>query len=251
MTPAAFFAEMISPRFNPAAVLDISQAGKVLIISDLHMGVGYRDDLAHNGALLIEMLEGYYLQEGWTLVLNGDIEELLRYSLDAIREQWARLYRVFDRFNADGRLYKILGNHDDGLLFEYYYPYPLYKAIRIETGHLPIYVYHGHQSSKVYTSYQHFINVSIRYLLKPVGIRNISSARSPYRRFYVEKHAYDFSLDNHCISIIGIPTGHFLSPWAGLIISNSKSSGSAGIIPRPGGATGNGSPRKCRPCALS
>ncbi|MDR2632444.1 MAG: serine/threonine protein phosphatase [Treponema sp.] len=203
MSPAAFFAEMISPRFNPAAVLDISQSGKVLVISDLHMGVGYRDDLAHNGMLLMDMLEGYYWRKGWTLVLNGDIEELLRYPLDAIKEQWARLYRIFDRFNATGRLYKTLGNHDEGLLFEPGYPYALYNAVRIETGILPLYVYHGHQSSKVYTCYNNLINAGIRYLLKPIGIRNISSARSPNRRFHVEKHAYAFSRDNHCISIIG------------------------------------------------
>ncbi|MDR0722722.1 MAG: serine/threonine protein phosphatase [Treponema sp.] len=203
MTSTAFFAEMVSSRFNPAAVLDISQSGKVLVISDLHMGVGYRDDLAHNGTLLMDMLEDYYWQDGWTLVLNGDIEELLRYSLDAIKEQWVRLYQVFDRFNAAGRLYKTLGNHDEGLLFEPNYPYPLYNAIRIETGILPLYVYHGHQSSKVYTCYNNLINASIRYFLKPIGIRNISSARSPNRRFHVEKHAYRFSLDNHCISIIG------------------------------------------------
>jgi predicted phosphodiesterase len=203
MTPTAFFAEMVSPRFNPAAVLDISQKGKVLIMSDLHMGVGSRDDLSHNGGLLVDMLERYYWPEGWTLVLNGDIEELLRYPLPAIKEQWARLYQIFDRLNAQGRLYKTLGNHDEGLLFETSYPYPLYNAVRIETGLLPIYVYHGHQSSKVYTSYNTLINASIRYFLKPFGIRNISSARSPNRRFYVEKQAYRFSLENHCISVIG------------------------------------------------
>ncbi|MDR2796968.1 MAG: serine/threonine protein phosphatase [Treponema sp.] len=203
MTSTTFFAEMVSPRFNPAAVLDISQSGKVLLISDLHMGAGYRDDLAHNGTLLMDMLEDYYWQGGWTLVLNGDIEELLRYSLEAIKKQWARLYQVFDRFNAAGRLYKTLGNHDESLLFEPNYPYPLYNAIRIETGILPLYVYHGHQASKVYTCYNNLINASIRYFLKPIGIRNISSARSPNRRFHVEKHAYSFSLDNHCISIIG------------------------------------------------
>jgi predicted phosphodiesterase len=194
---------MLSPRFNPAAVLDISQGGKVLVISDLHMGIGKRDDLAQNGAFLTDILEEYYFPKGWNLLLNGDIEELLRYSFPAIREQWPQLYRVFDRFHAEGRLYKTLGNHDDGLLFEQDYPYPLYNAIRIETGIIPVYVYHGHQSSRVYTNYQNVINAGIRYLLKPFGIRNISSARSPHRRFYVEKKAYGFSRENNCISIIG------------------------------------------------
>jgi predicted phosphodiesterase len=194
---------MISPRFNPAAVLDISQNGKVLIISDFHMGVGRGNDLAHNGGLLRNMLEGYYFKNGWYLVLNGDIEELQRYSLEAIREEWRDLYRIFDRFAAEGRLFKTIGNHDEDLLFEKNYSYPLYNAIRIETGLIPIFVYHGHQSSKVYTDFNNLIRASLRYLLQPVGIRNISSARSPHRRFFVEKQAYKFSIDNNCISVIG------------------------------------------------
>jgi predicted phosphodiesterase len=184
-------------------VLDITNGGKVLVISDLHMGVGRRDDLAGNGAFLTDVLETYYLQNGWVLVLNGDIEELLRYSLPAIRKQWARLFQVFDRFAEERRLYKTLGNHDAALVFEKEYPYPLYHAVRIETGVIPVYVYHGHQSSRIYTSFNTLINASIRFILKPVGIRNISTARSPYRRFYVEKQAYNFSLANNCISIIG------------------------------------------------
>jgi UDP-2,3-diacylglucosamine pyrophosphatase LpxH len=194
---------MLSPRFNPAAVLDLSQSGRALIISDFHMGCGRRDDLALNGALLRDMLEQYYLAGDWYLVLNGDIEELQRYSLAAVREQWASMYRVFDRFAAAGRLFKTIGNHDESLIFEQNYPYALYNAVRIETGVNPVYVYHGHQSSKMYTNHNNLLRLGIRYLLRPLGIRNISSARSPHRRFFVEKQAYTFSLEHHCISIIG------------------------------------------------
>jgi hypothetical protein len=55
----------------------------------------------------------------------------------------------------------------------------------------------------VYTDFNNLLRASIRYFLKPVGIRNISSARSPYRRFFVEKQAYNFSMNNSCVSIIG------------------------------------------------
>jgi predicted phosphodiesterase len=199
----SFFSDMVSKRFNPAAVLDISREGKVLVISDFHMGGGRGDDLAHNGTLLEEILEECYLPNGWYLLLNGDIEELQRFSLPAIKERWFRLYRIFDKFADQKRLYKMVGNHDEDLIFEKNYPYPLYNAVRIETGLIPIYVYHGHQSSKVYTNYNFLVQAGLRYLLKPLGIRNISSARSPYRRFYVEKQAYAFSLENNCISIIG------------------------------------------------
>ncbi|MFP3088710.1 metallophosphoesterase [Treponema sp. TIM-1] len=200
---SSFFQEILSPMFNPRAVLDISGGGKVLVVSDFHMGSGRGDDLARNGALVMEMLEGYYLANGWYLVLNGDIEELQRYSLGAIETRWAPLYRILDRFAAEGRLYKIVGNHDEELIFEKNYPYPLFQVVRIESGIIPLYVYHGHQSSKVYTDYNYLIRAALRYFFKPIGIRNISTARSPHRRFYVEKQAYNFSLENHCISIIG------------------------------------------------
>jgi predicted phosphodiesterase len=200
---SSFFQEMLSPVFNPRAVLDISTEGKVLVMSDLHMGSGRRDDLAHNGDLLMEMLEGYYLAQGWYLILNGDIEELQRYSLESIKSRWGPLYRILDQFAAENRLYKIVGNHDEELIFEKNYPYPLFPAVRIEAGIIPFYVYHGHQSSRVYTDYNYLVRAAIRYFFRPIGIRNISTARNPHRRFYVEKQAYNFSLKNHCISIIG------------------------------------------------
>lgn len=200
----SFFSEIISPRFNPNAVLDITNKGKVLIISDFHMGSGgRRDDFLSNGEMVIKILEDYYYKNGYTLVLNGDIEEHAKYSLAKIRKAWAPMYRVFDLFAGAGRLYKTLGNHDEDLIFEKDYPYSLYNAIRIETGIVPLYVYHGHQSSRMYTSFNNIVRLSLRYLLKPIGIRNISSARSPHRRFHIERSAYNFSLANHCISVIG------------------------------------------------
>jgi predicted phosphodiesterase len=204
MTPS-FFSEIIGKRFNPNAVLDLRaiSEGKVLIISDFHMGSGKRDDFQVNSEIVINILEKYYFENGWYLILNGDIEELAKFSLSEIRASWAEMYKVLDLFAAEGRLYKTLGNHDEDLIFEKGYPYPLYNAIRIETGLIPIYVYHGHQSSRVYTSFNNLIRLSLRYLLKPFGIRNISSARNPHRRFSVERKAYNFSLSNNCISIIG------------------------------------------------
>jgi predicted phosphodiesterase len=150
-----------------------------------------------------KILEEYYFKNGWYLILNGDIEELAKFPLAKIRGEWAEMYRIFDLFAAEGRLYKTLGNHDEDLIFEKDYPYPLYNVVRIETGLIPIYVYHGHQSSQVYTLFNNAIRLGLRYLLKPLGIRNISSARSPSRRFRVERKAYDFSLENNCVSVIG------------------------------------------------
>jgi UDP-2,3-diacylglucosamine pyrophosphatase LpxH len=205
MPDSLFFNRLSAVEFPLTSILDISNGGKVLIISDLHMGSGPRDDLSHNGEMLICLLEEYYFKNGWILVLNGDIEELQRYSLDYIREKWIDLYRVFNLFAGAGRLYKIVGNHDEQLFLKKRgsYPYPLYSVIKIETGIVPAYIYHGHQLSPIYVRFNRLFGMAIRYILTPFGIKNIFSARSPYKRFHVEKKAYAFSIQNSCLSIIG------------------------------------------------
>ena len=207
---STFFSEIIpgnvadSGKDSQIGSIDLQKNNsKVLIISDLHMGCGKRDDLAGNGNFLTYMLEHYYYPNGWILVLNGDVEELYRYSLAKIQQQWQNLYRVFSLFAAENRLYKTLGNHDEALIFEKNYPYHLYQALRIETSRGPIFVYHGHQSSNVYTKYGTVPRYMVRYILKPFGIKNVSSDRNPHRRFSLEKNAYAFSVENACVSVIG------------------------------------------------
>jgi predicted phosphodiesterase len=206
MSDKLFLKLLADGELNNNWVIDISNGGKILIISDLHMGSGTRDDLSeNNGEMLIRMLEEYYFKNGWILILNGDIEELQRYSLDHIREKWAALYRVFNLFAKENRLYKTVGNHDEQLLLKRYnsYPYPLHTVLKIETGTVSAYVFHGHQLSNIYSNFNKIIGICIRYILKPFGIKNIIDARSPYKRFLIESKAYAFSINNHCLSIIG------------------------------------------------
>jgi predicted phosphodiesterase len=200
-----FFNRLSNDEFEKNSVLDISKGGKILIISDLHMGTGTRDDLSHNGEMLICILEEYYLKKGWFLILNGDIEELQRYSLDQVKERWAGLYRVFSLFAKENRLYRVIGNHDEQLNFlrNTSYPYFIHTAIKIETGIIPAYVYHGHQLSAIYNRFNRFLGLLVRFFLKPFGIKNITDSRSPFKRFQIEKKAYSFSMKNNCLSIIG------------------------------------------------
>ena len=96
---ASFFKDIINPQFDQMASLDIRSGGKVLVISDFHMGNGGRtDDLIRNASLLKDLLKEYYLPNDYHLILNGDIEELQRFSLSAVQKQWKKLYSVFDRF---------------------------------------------------------------------------------------------------------------------------------------------------------
>lgn len=204
VTVSADITQDLHRSFTEAEVLKLAPGNKVLIISDFHMGDGGRsDDLLKNENLIQDVLEKYYLAQDWYLVLNGDIEELQRYSYSKIRSYWGKLYEIYDAFYKKGRLFKILGNHDEDLVLEKRYPYPLLGSLKIETPVIPVYVFHGHQTSKVYTNYNHIIRASLRYFLKPLGIRNISSGRSPRHRFSVEKKAYNYARNNGIISVIG------------------------------------------------
>jgi predicted phosphodiesterase len=203
--PAAFFLDLLNRGRESSFTgeIDLRTGGKLLVISDLHMGNGQRDDLERNGGLVEAILNRYYFEQEYTLVLNGDIEEMLKHSLSSIRARWRTLYQVFDRFHAAGRLYKILGNHDEDLVLERYYPYTLYESVTAQTSFGQIFIYHGHQGSFIYSRYNELIAGLVRHILKPFGIGNITAARSPRKRFAVEKRAYDFSLENGVISIIG------------------------------------------------
>jgi predicted phosphodiesterase len=186
-----------------AGEIDLRNGGKLLVVSDFHMGNGRRDDFERNACLVGAILDKYYYEQGYTLVLNGDIEELLKCSLPSIRARWKNLYQIFDRFNGSGRLYKIIGNHDAGLVLERSYPYALYESVTVHTSYSRVYIYHGHQGSSIYSRFNKQIAGLVRYVLKPFGIGNITSARSPHKRFAAEKRAYDFSLANSVISVIG------------------------------------------------
>ncbi len=76
----------------------------MVVFSDLHMGDGGpRDDFRFNAELVRSALHGYYLPKGFSLVLNGDIEELQRFRLPAIRSRWGDIFRLFAEFRRSTR----------------------------------------------------------------------------------------------------------------------------------------------------
>lgn len=198
------FERALLAQLDGAQRLVLAPGDKLVVISDLHMGNGGRqDDLVRNEGLLQEVLESYYYKNGWILALNGDVEELQRFKLGDIRTRWSHFYALFDRFVEKGRFYKIIGNHDEELRDERTYPYPLLDALRVETSSLPLFVYHGHQVSEIFMKYNHFIRIVLRYLLNPLGIKNKSVSKDRRKRFFVERRIYEFSRRNGLASILG------------------------------------------------
>ncbi|MBN1838021.1 MAG: metallophosphoesterase, partial [Spirochaetales bacterium] len=194
-----------------APAVRITDRSRIVVFSDLHMGDGGRgDDFRNNAGFFSFLLRHHYLPRGYTLVLNGDIEELHKYSYRRILERWEDLYRLFGEFAARGRLYKTVGNHDDfpfrtmalagALRARVPFTYP---ALRLQYGEDSILVFHGHQASLLLRHLNRFLALGLRYVLQPLGIRNVSISEDRQIRFQTERRVCAFSAKHKLISLIG------------------------------------------------
>jgi predicted phosphodiesterase len=179
---------------------------RLVIFSDLHLGDGgASDDFKKNGEMFLAVMRRYYLKKEFTLVLNGDIEELARFRLKRITARWAEVYRVWAEFAARGALVKLVGNHDLGLLRSGRrdLPFPVAESLKIRLGGKLLFVIHGHQTSSLNWAFQTFGILFLRWLLRPLGVGNYTVARSSRRRFSVEKRMYGFAREKKIMALIG------------------------------------------------
>ncbi len=195
---------------SKAKSVHLDHTSRILILSDLHMGNGGRlDEFRHNAELLKTILERYYLQEKYSLVLNGDIEELFKFPLKSIASTWSEFYELFMKFKQNGFFLKTYGNHDAALLDEkdYRLASSLVESITFHYGNETLLLFHGHQASvllwETYSMLSRAVILFLRYIAKPIGIRNFSVAYNSRKRFAIEKSIYEFSNHAKIVSIIG------------------------------------------------
>ncbi len=194
--------------------LQLSKARKIpwnpedkwIIYSDLHMGNGgRRDDFAGNAEMFHATLADRYLPQGYKLILNGDVEELQKFTWRQIYGYWKTTFKLFDRFAEDNRLYKTIGNHDSRLLLDFldHYPYKMDTVLEMTGLDYPVLFYHGHQVSAFYMNFNDISRIGVRYLAMPLGIMNKSVAHDSRRRHSLEKRIYEYSRLERIISVIG------------------------------------------------
>ncbi len=71
--------------YDNSKKISISENDRFVIFSDLHMGNGgANDDFLKNAYLFDYVLNNYYLPRNYKLILNGDIEELYKFSIKSI-----------------------------------------------------------------------------------------------------------------------------------------------------------------------
>jgi predicted phosphodiesterase len=198
------FLESFREFLEASPSLNVDEGGRYVFLSDLHMGDGGgSDDLEHNRELVISALGSWYLERGFTLILGGDIEELQKFKLSKIRKAWGAMYELFDAFEARGALHKLVGNHDLSLLRESGYPYPLLHGLRLERSGRELFCFHGHQASSLFMKHKYISDFVVKYLAKPLKVKNSSISGDSRQTFKAERRIYRASKRLGIVSICG------------------------------------------------
>lgn len=133
--------------------LSLEIEDKYVVFSDLHLGDGGKaDNFIHNEETLAFAL-GYYKENGYSIILLGDIEEFWQFDFPKIRDKYDKgIYKLLRSFPAN-RVHRVFGNHDiewAGL------PDPIKKNEYIQHGALEtimldnyIFLVHGHQGDRL------------------------------------------------------------------------------------------------------
>ena len=159
-------------------VLDLA-ADRYIIFSDQHRGARngaddfLRTERAYNAAL------AYYLRQGYTLVVLGDVEELWEETPAAVLRAYPRTFALEAQFHRRGRYVRIWGNHDDAWQYadsvrrhlEAVYgdpPLRVYESLRLtvmegeaELGTL--FLLHGHQGDAINDRWAKVTRFFVRY----------------------------------------------------------------------------------------
>lgn len=136
-------------------VLEI-EANKYILFSDLHLGNGGKaDDFHDNEETLLKALK-HYKEQGYKLILLGDIEEFWQFGFSEVRNRYQEsVYQTMREF-GDANVFRIFGNHDgdwciqpDPAMNEPFLPPQPTEAIKLKDsdGKIRILLVHGHQGS--------------------------------------------------------------------------------------------------------
>lgn len=130
---------------------------KYVMMSDIHLGDGGKADDFHENEKVLEKALKKYKQEGYGLILLGDIEEFWQFDQEKINDRYNRsIYKAIRSF-GDKQVFRVYGNHDIewGTLEDPAKNQPVraiaaFEALKLKDkdGNIRIMMVHGHQGSK-------------------------------------------------------------------------------------------------------
>ena len=226
----------ISNAYKSAPRISFNDSSKFIIFSDCHRGDNsFADDFANNRNIYFHALKHYYVS-GFTYCELGDGDELWEnIEFKSIFEAHQNVYDLMRIFFSEGRLFKLLGNHDmvfqnKNFLEKNLYSYfnkitgrdePLFPGIKIPEGLVlehedtkqEIFMLHGHQADWMNYRGWKFNRFMVRVLWRQLQVFGISDPTSPAKNYRelikVERRTKKWIIDNKNIFTI---TGHTHRP---------------------------------------
>ncbi len=221
----------ITRAYQTARRISFNDDSKFIIFSDVHRGDNsLADDFANNRNTYFHALNHYY-NNGFTYCELGDGDELWENSsFSSILYAHKNIFDLMKRFFLEGRLYRLIGNHDMVYSNEKYVEKHLFSSLNNITGKeeplfpgiifseglilehevtkQEIFMLHGHQADwKNYKAWK-FSRFMVRVLWKQLQIFGISDPTSPAKNnkelFKVERRIKRWIIENNNLfTIIG------------------------------------------------
>ena len=221
----------ITYAYQTARRISFNDDSKFIIFSDVHRGDNsLADDFANNQNTYFHALNHYY-NNGFTYCELGDGDELWENSsFSSILYAHKNIFDLMKRFFLEGRLYRLIGNHDMVYSNEKYVEKHLFSSLNNITGKeeslfpgiifseglilehevtkQEIFMLHGHQADwKNYKAWK-FSRFMVRVLWKQLQIFGISDPTSPAKNnkelFKVERRIKRWIIENNNLfTIIG------------------------------------------------
>jgi len=196
-------------------VLSLSTRGnKYVIISDMHMGNGEKaDDFRKNKDAVVRAFN-YYKDEGYSLILLGDAEELWQFTADEVAKTYGDSVYESIRAFGDDKVCRVFGNHDldwktiDPIRTKPSNRYDVYEGIKLKdaNGDPKILLIHGHQGTKDSDKNSFFSRAAVmiyRYLEPFVKVDKATEApRSTILKSF-EKERFNWAKKKNVILICG------------------------------------------------
>lgn len=204
----------LNKAYKEALKIPIDDGSRIAIFSDAHRGDGPpSDEFAPNENIFIHAL-GYYYHQGYTVIENGDSEDLwLNSSFDYIYYAHPDVYDLIKRLHTHNRYQMIYGNHNIIMRKKSYiknnfwevYDFNLGEKVPFLMDLIPqeairlqyldyekdIFILHGHQGDLINDELWMASRFLLRRLwrhLRSIGVRSpVSPARSEQKRHRVEK----------------------------------------------------------------
>ncbi|HEX3026163.1 MAG TPA: metallophosphoesterase [Clostridia bacterium] len=219
----------ITRAYRQARRIGFDDSSKIILFSDCHRGDGsWADDFSGNQNLYFAALT-YYYKNNYTYLEIGDGDELWKNKkISDIMSVHSDAFWQLDRFDQEGRLYLLYGNHDKvkksssaSCGFYQYYDEQQKKKIVLmpkirfnesvvlthRVSQKQIFLLHGHQADGFNDDWWKLGRFLVRHVWKPlemIGIKDpTSTAKNHQKKEAVEKWLEEWAERYQIITIAG------------------------------------------------